>query len=323
MASCCIYLVRVVVIAMATVLWCTGSVEAQVWRGLRVAQESRCSQYKASDYSYPQSVEVRIINKLGGIWSPYTGRVFATRWETEIEHIVARSEAHDSGLCAASANQRRQFSKDLLNLTLASRDINQKKSGKDAAEWWPILNQCWFANQIVLVRQKYNLTIDRREANKLDRVLGSCTSTALVRGSASVVERVEFKGREDQLATTEDDLAADILGVWDTTDGAHVEVYERDNTYHGKFVLFYDEPPAGGFDIKNPDPTLRDRPLLDTDFILNFEFVDKKWKNGRIYNPDNGKQYRADLELKDGVLKVRGWIWIRLLGRTVEWQRIN
>ena len=123
MTSCCIYLVRVVVLAMATVLWCTGSVEAQVWRGLRVAQESRCSQYKASDYSYPQSVEVRIINKLGGIWSPYTGRVFANRWETEIEHIVARSEAHDSGLCAANANQRRQFSTDLLNLTFSGSQL--------------------------------------------------------------------------------------------------------------------------------------------------------------------------------------------------------
>jgi len=102
-----------------------------------------------------------------------------------------------------------------------------------------------------------------------------------------------------------------------------VEVYERDNKYHGKFVLFYDEPPAGGFDIKNPNLALRDRPLIGTDFILNFEFVDQKWKNGRIYNPENGKQYRADLELKDGVLKVRGWIWIRLLGRTVEWKRIS
>ena len=106
-------------------------------------------------------------------------------------------------------------------------------------------------------------------------------------------------------------------------DGQDVEVYERDSKYHGKFVLFYDEPPAGGFDIKNPDPALRDRSLIGADFILNFEFVDQKWKNGRIYNPENGKQYRADLELKDGVLKVRGWIWIRLLGRTVEWKRIS
>jgi len=120
-----------------------------------------------------------------------------------------------------------------------------------------------------------------------------------------------------------DDLPDAIIGVWDTGDGAHVEVYEREGKIHGKFVWFYDEPPAGGLDINNPDPELRDRHLVGTDLIRNFEFVDKKWKNGRIYNPENGKEYKADLELRDGVLKVRGWIGIRLLGRTVEWTRIE
>ena len=120
-----------------------------------------------------------------------------------------------------------------------------------------------------------------------------------------------------------DDLSGAIVGVWDTGDGAHVQVYEREGKIHGKFVLFYDEPPSGGLDIKNPDPNLRDRHLVGTDLIRNFEFVDKKWRNGRIYNPENGKEYKADLELRDGVLKVRGWIGIRLLGRTVEWVRIN
>ena len=125
------------------------------------------------------------------------------------------------------------------------------------------------------------------------------------------------------LAAMGDALPGDIVGVWDTGDGAHVEVYERDGKYHGKFVRFDDESLAAGLDAKNPDPALRDRLLVGTDFILNFEFVGKKWKNGRIYNPENGKQYKADLELQDGVLKVRGWIGIRLLGRTVEWTRTD
>ena len=120
-----------------------------------------------------------------------------------------------------------------------------------------------------------------------------------------------------------DALPGDIVGVWDTGDGAHVEIYERDGKYHGQFVWFYDEPPAGGVDFKNPDPALRDRPLLGADFVLNFEFDGRKWKKGRLYNPENGKQYKADLELRDGVLKVRGWIGMRLIGRTVEWTRAD
>ena len=125
------------------------------------------------------------------------------------------------------------------------------------------------------------------------------------------------------LAALGDALPGDIVGVWDTGDGAHVEVYERDGKYHGKFVRFYEEPPAGGVDVKNPDPALRARPLVGADFILNFEFDGKKWTKGRIYNPENGKQYKADLELQDGVLQVRGWIGMRLIGRTVEWTRAD
>ena len=89
-----------------------GSAE-QTWRGLTVAAEYRCSPYDADDYPYSQSVEPRIVADLGGvIYGPYTGRTFSSTRETDIEHIVARSEAHDSGLCAAGDATRRQFSSD-------------------------------------------------------------------------------------------------------------------------------------------------------------------------------------------------------------------
>jgi len=115
----------------------------------------------------------------------------------------------------------------------------------------------------------------------------------------------------------------DIVGMWDTGDGAHVEIYTRDGKCHGKFVRFDDEPPNGGLDAENPDSQLQGRSLVGVDFIRNFVFEDEKWRHGRIYNPENGKLYKADLELKDGMLKVRGWIGIRLLGRTVEWTRTD
>ncbi len=119
---------------------------------------------------------------MGGIvYGPYTGTWFDSTSQTDIEHIIARSEAHDSGLCATDAATRRRFSSDLLNLTLASPSVNRsQKSGKDAAEWLPDLNQCWFAGRVVEVRQRYNLTIDRRERDVLEGVLSGCASTAMV-----------------------------------------------------------------------------------------------------------------------------------------------
>ena len=150
------------------------------WRGLTIASENRCSPYDADDYSYPQSVEDDIVRNLGGIYSPYTCESFDSDTQTDIEHIVARSEAHDSGLCRADAGMRRQFARDLLNLTLASPSLNRsQKSDKDAAEWMPEQNRCWFAQTIVDVRLMYGLTIDQREADAIDRMLAGCTSTAI------------------------------------------------------------------------------------------------------------------------------------------------
>ena len=156
------------------------------WRGLRVAPESRCADYDSGDYRYSQRVEDRIIADHGGIFSPYTGEWFDTKRETDIEHIVARSEAHDSGLCSASAATKHQFAEDLLNLTLASPSVNRhQKVAKDAAEWLPDRNKCWFADRVVRVRQKYRLTIDRREAEALESVLSGCSSVEMVVYSTS------------------------------------------------------------------------------------------------------------------------------------------
>ena len=63
---------------------------------------------------------------------------------------------------------------------MASPRVNRhEKSGKDAAEWVPALNRCWFAGRVVEVRKAYGLTIDRREAAALERILAGCERTAL------------------------------------------------------------------------------------------------------------------------------------------------
>ena len=145
-----------------------------------VAPEQRCSPYRADDYAYPQSVEQGIARELGGVYSPYTGVCFGSLWETDIEHMIARSEAHDSGLCAAPPAVRRQFATDPLNLTLADPLLNRERKGaKDAAEWLPAQNRCWFAARVVQVRQKYDLTIDAREAAMLERVLRECPTVRM------------------------------------------------------------------------------------------------------------------------------------------------
>ena len=70
----------------------TGTPSPTTYRSLTIADEDRCSDYDADDYSYLQSVEAEIVAGMGGIiYSPYTGEYFNSTDETDIEHIVARS----------------------------------------------------------------------------------------------------------------------------------------------------------------------------------------------------------------------------------------
>ena len=183
---------------------------AETWRGLTVAPEHRCAEYdKKRDYPYPQSVEQDIVRALGGIYGPYTGTCFDSTRQTDIEHMVATSEAHDSGLCAADGATKRRFAKHLRNLTLASPEVNRhQKGGKDAGEWLPTRNQCWFAGRVLEVKRTYGLTVDRREAAALERVLAACETTAMepkvCRAAPAKPPAATSQGRRDALTLYDD-----------------------------------------------------------------------------------------------------------------------
>lgn len=169
----------------------TSLAQQSVSLGLVVEPENRCSSYdKSEQYPYPQSVEDEIVEKLGGVvYGPYSGRYFDNDRQTDIEHIVAASEGHDSGLCRASVSKRIQFATDQLNLTLASPKVNRcstgGKCGFDPAEWMPKKNKCWYANQVVEIKRKYGLSVDQAEANALIAVLSSCENTKMIFYSAN------------------------------------------------------------------------------------------------------------------------------------------
>jgi hypothetical protein len=186
------------------------SLPAALWRGITVAPEDRCSPYDPDDYRYSPSVEPKIVEAQGGIYGPYTGTWFESIRETDIEHIVARSEAHDSGLCAADPATRARFASDLLNLTLASPSVNRhQKVDKDAAEWLPELNGCWYVDRIIQVRREYELTIDQNEADAIGQVLAGCESTEIVvlaHGSTNP---------QTLPATPTPDPGVDALALWD------------------------------------------------------------------------------------------------------------
>ncbi len=133
--------------------------------------------------------------------------------------------------------------------------------------------------------------------------------------------------------------AADVLGVWvtpETKNGyVHVDIRREEGLFAGT-IIWLSSPtyPAGDsrgmggqlrVDRDNPDPALRQRPILGLRLMEGFQFDGAAgWTGGRIYDPENGKTYRAKMHIgSDGRLRLRGYIGISLIGRTAVWTRLE
>jgi len=126
----------------------------------------------------------------------------------------------------------------------------------------------------------------------------------------------------------------DIIGTWDVeSQDAKMEIYKCGGKYCGRLAWlkdgFYhqdeDKARAGKprVDDNNPDPSLRNRPLLGLQIMSEFKYVgDNRWIDGKVYDPDTGNVYSAKITLVSrDRLDLRGYILFSLLGRTNTWTR--
>lgn len=114
-----------------------------------------------------------------------------------------------------------------------------------------------------------------------------------------------------------------IIGEWiNEKKDAKFEIYQNENKIHGKIIWGTGGDPK---DIKNPDPSLRNRDVIGLTILKNFVFKNKNvWSGGTIYDPKDGKTYYCKLTLvSDSKLEVRGYIGISLFGRTETWTKIK
>ena len=81
-------------------------------------------------------------------------------------------------------------------------------------------------------------------------------------------------------------------------------------------------PEAPLLDLENPDPKLRDRPLLGMELTEDYRKKGKQWR-GRLYDPRSGAWYKSHLSVVDGVLNIRGYIGMPMLGQTRTFERYD
>jgi uncharacterized protein (DUF2147 family) len=118
-----------------------------------------------------------------------------------------------------------------------------------------------------------------------------------------------------------------ILGLWYNTEKtAQVEITKSGSEFIGKIVWLENPNPDGkpATDKENPDPKLKQRPLMGLSLLKGLKYSGGMWKGGEIYDPKNGKTYSCEIKLKsDSILEVRGYIGFSFVGRTVEWTRVK
>jgi uncharacterized protein (DUF2147 family) len=118
----------------------------------------------------------------------------------------------------------------------------------------------------------------------------------------------------------------DILGVWTTGNAkSQVQIYKVSDRFFGKIVKLKDPLNEQGkpkVDFRNPDKTKQAEPLIGLNVLRGLKFDSDEWNDGRIYNPEDGKDYKCLMRLKDAkTLEVRGYIGFSLIGKSQTWTR--
>jgi uncharacterized protein (DUF2147 family) len=117
----------------------------------------------------------------------------------------------------------------------------------------------------------------------------------------------------------------DILGKWVNPSGeGQIEIYKKSDRYFGKLVWLKEPNDVAGkpkLDNKNPNASLKSKPVLGLEILKDFVFENERWTDGTIYDPKTGKTYSCNITIKNGQLNLRGYIGISLIGRSETWKR--
>lgn len=94
----------------------------------------------------------------------------------QIDHVVALSNAWQTGAQNLSADARYALATDPLNLIAASAEANQDKSDGDASEWLPPNRafRCEYVARQIAVKYKYHLWVTEPEHAAMITVLTDC-----------------------------------------------------------------------------------------------------------------------------------------------------
>ena len=120
--------------------------------------------------------------RTGALNDPYTGKDIAfargasTSAAVQIDHVVAMSNAWQTGAQQLTAEERTNFANDPLNLLAVDGPANQKKGDGDAATWLPPQKsyRCAYVARQIEVKARYRLWVTQPEKDAMLSILDTC-----------------------------------------------------------------------------------------------------------------------------------------------------
>jgi len=117
----------------------------------------------------------------GILEDPYSGeKIEFQRGEktsalVQIDHVVALSNAWQTGIFQATTKVRTAFANDPLNLMAVKGSLNSQKGDGDAATWLPPNKafRCTYVARQINVKFKYGLWVTKAEKEAMARILQS------------------------------------------------------------------------------------------------------------------------------------------------------
>ena len=123
----------------------------------------------------------------GTLDDPYTGHVIAfarggdTSDAVQIDHVVALSNAWQTGAQLLAKDKRIALANDPLELLAVDGPANQAKGDGDAATWLPphVAFRCQYVARQIAVKVKYSLWVTSAEKQAMQRILAGCPEQRL------------------------------------------------------------------------------------------------------------------------------------------------
>ena len=118
----------------------------------------------------------------GTLIDPYSGsqinfvKGVKSSMEVQIDHVVALSNAWQTGAFKLTLEKRTAFANDPDNLLAVQGRLNSQKGDGDAATWLPPLKsyRCTYVSKQIVVKAKYGLWVTAPEKTAMLNILSKC-----------------------------------------------------------------------------------------------------------------------------------------------------